>query len=98
MSAGPRDRDGPASPAADPEKPLGGVGVDGGVAGQIPLWSSDPSLMPGVQHHGFPLAQGTVTDGLQKIAALFEPLMPVLTERQMGEKLLPWRRNAVGGV
>ena len=38
-------------------------------------------------HHGLPLAQGTLTDGLHKIAALFEPLMPLLRERQMGEKL-----------
>ena len=37
--------------------------------------------------HGLPLAQGTLTDGLHKIAALFEPLMPLLRERQMGEKL-----------
>jgi transposase len=40
-----------------------------------------------LNHHGLPLAQGTVTDGLHTIAALFEPLMPVLRERQMGEKL-----------
>jgi transposase len=40
-----------------------------------------------LNHYGLSLAQGTVTDGLHKIAALFEPLMPVLRERQMGEKL-----------
>ena len=39
-----------------------------------------------LQHHGVPLAQGTLTDGLQRIAALFEPVMQVLYERQMGEK------------
>jgi transposase len=38
--------------------------------------------------HGFPLAQGTLTDGLQRLKVLFEPLMPVLYERQMTEKLL----------
>src|SRR5215813_12712284 len=38
-------------------------------------------------HHGFPLSQGTLTDGLQRIKVLFEPLMPVLYERQMTEKL-----------
>jgi transposase len=27
--------------------------------------------------HGLPLAQGTLTDGLHKMAALFEPLMPL---------------------
>ena len=40
-----------------------------------------------LQHHGVPLAQGTLTDGLQRIAVLFEPVMPRCHERQMGEKL-----------
>jgi transposase len=39
-----------------------------------------------LKHHGFPLSQGTLTDGLQKIAGLFEPVMAGLYERQMGEK------------
>jgi transposase len=34
-----------------------------------------------------PLAQGTLTDGLQKIAVLFEPVMTALDERQMREKV-----------
>jgi transposase len=38
-------------------------------------------------HHGLSLAQGTLTDGLHQIVALFEPLMSLLHERQMGEKL-----------
>jgi transposase len=40
-----------------------------------------------LRHSGLPLAQGTLTDGLQRIAGLFEPLMPALYERQRGEKL-----------
>src|SRR6266446_6983073 len=40
-----------------------------------------------LRHHGLPVAQGTLTDGLHRIAALFEPLMSVLHERQMREKL-----------
>jgi len=40
-----------------------------------------------LRHYGVPLAQGTLTDGLQRIAVLFKPLMPALYERQMGEKL-----------
>jgi transposase len=39
-----------------------------------------------LKHHGVPLAQGTLTDGLQKIAVLFEPVMGQLYERQMREK------------
>jgi transposase len=44
-------------------------------------------LCQAFQHQGVPLAQGTVTDGLQKITPLFEPVVPALRERQMGEKL-----------
>jgi transposase len=40
-----------------------------------------------LRHYGWPLAQGTLTDGLQRIAVLVEPLMPALYGRQMGEKL-----------
>jgi transposase len=39
------------------------------------------------RHYGLPLAQGTRTDGLQRIAGLFAPLRQALHERQMGEKL-----------
>src|SRR5437773_2607109 len=37
--------DGAACATRDPEKPAGGVGVDAGVAGQIPLWPSHLSLL-----------------------------------------------------
>ena len=40
-----------------------------------------------LRHHGLPLSQGTLTDGLRRIAVLFEPLMPALHKRQMSEKL-----------
>src|SRR5712692_9430773 len=40
-----------------------------------------------LRHYGLPLAQGTLTDGLHRIAGLFEPLRHALHERQMGEKL-----------
>jgi transposase len=44
-------------------------------------------LCQALQHHGVPLAPGSVTDGLRKITPLFEPLVQALRERQMGEKL-----------
>jgi transposase len=44
-------------------------------------------LCQALQHHGVPLAPGTVTDGLQQITPLFEPVVQALRERQMGEKL-----------
>jgi len=40
-----------------------------------------------LRHHGLPLAPGTLTDGLQKIAVLFEPVVQALYARQMREKL-----------
>jgi len=40
-----------------------------------------------LRHYGLPLAQGTVTDGLNRIAPLCEPLVAALLEWQMREKL-----------
>ena len=40
-----------------------------------------------LRHYGLPLAQGTLTDGLQRIAGLFEPVVQALYARQMSEKL-----------
>jgi transposase len=40
-----------------------------------------------LRHYGLPLSQGTLTDGLQRLAGLFEPVMPALYARQMREKL-----------
>ena len=40
-----------------------------------------------LRHDGLPLAQGTLTDGLQRIAGLFEPVVQALYARQMREKL-----------
>lgn len=36
---------------------------------------------------GFPLSQGTVTGGLQRLAPLFEPLADALREKQLSERL-----------
>ena len=40
-----------------------------------------------LRHYGLPLAQGTLTDGLQRIAGLFEPVVQALYARQRSEKL-----------
>src|SRR5436190_3794042 len=40
-----------------------------------------------LKHHGLLLSQGTLTDGLQKVAVLCEPVISKLYERQMGAKL-----------
>jgi len=77
----------PPAPRVLPKSPLG-----------VSLWTTvlldkylygRPTyrLCEQLKHHGLPLSQGTLTDGLQKIAVLFEPVMTKLYERQMGEKL-----------
>jgi transposase len=77
----------PPVPRVIPKSPLG-----------VSVWtmvlldkylSSRPThrLCQELAHHGFHVSQGTITDGLQRLMALFEPLMPVLYERQMTEKL-----------
>jgi transposase len=38
-------------------------------------------------HLGFPLSQGTVTGGLQRLAPLFEPLVEVMRDKQLTERL-----------
>jgi transposase len=76
----------PPAPRVLPKSPLG-----------VSLWTTvlldkylygRPTyrLCEQLKHHGVPLSQGTLTDGLQKIAVLFEPVMTKLYERQMGEK------------
>src|SRR5215470_9512339 len=76
----------PPAPRVIPKSPLG-----------VSLWTmvlldkylyGRPTyrLCEELKHHGLPLSQGTLTDGLQKIAALFEPVMTKLYERQMREK------------
>jgi transposase len=76
----------PPAPRVIPKSPLG-----------VSLWTmvlldkylyGRPTyrLCEQLKHHGLPLSQGTLTDGLQKIAVLFEPVMTKLYERQMREK------------
>ena len=77
----------PPAPRVIPKSPLG-----------VSLWTTvvldkylygRPTyrLCEQLKHHGLPLSQGTLSDGLQKIAALFEPVISKLYERQMSEKL-----------
>jgi len=77
----------PPVPRVIPKSPLG-----------VSVWtmvlldkylSSRPThrVCQALAHHGFPLSQGTSTEGLQRLKVLCEPLMPVLYERQRTEKL-----------
>src|SRR5439155_14974171 len=38
-------------------------------------------------HHGLPVSQGTITDGLQRLVGMFEQLLSVLYDRQLKAKL-----------
>ena len=77
----------PPAPRVIPKSPLG-VSVWTMVLLDKYLYSRPTHrLCQELEHHGLHLSQGTLTDGLQRLKVLFEPLMPVLYERQMTEKL-----------
>jgi transposase len=77
----------PPAPRVIPKSPLG-VSVWMRVLLDKYLYSRPTHrLCQELEHHGLHLSQGTITDGLQRLKGLFEPLMPVLYERQMTEKL-----------
>jgi transposase len=77
----------PPAPRVIPKSPLG-VSVWTRVLLDKYLYSRPTHrLCQELEHHGFHLSPGTITDGLQRLKGLFEPLMPVLYERQMTEKL-----------
>ena len=77
----------PPAPRVIPKSPLG-VSVWTMVLLDKYLYSRPTHrLCQALEHHGLHLPQGTLTDGLQRIKVLFEPLMPVLYERQMTEKI-----------
>lgn len=77
----------PPAPRVIPKSPLG-VSVWTMVLLDNYLYSRPTHrLCQELAHYGFHLSQGTITDGLQRLKVVFEPLMPVLYERQMTEKL-----------
>ena len=77
----------PPAPRVIPKSPLG-VSVWTRVLLDKYLYGRPTyRLCEELRHHGLPLSQGTLTDGLQRIAGLLKPLMPLLYERQMTEKL-----------
>ena len=77
----------PPAPRLIPKSPLG-VSVWTRVLLDKYLYSRPTHrLCQEFAHQGLHLSQGTITDGLQRLKGLFEPLMSVLYERQMTEKL-----------
>lgn len=77
----------PPAPRVIPKSPLG-VSVWTMVLLDKYLYSRPTHrLCQELSHYGLHLSQGTITEGLQRLQGLFEPLMPVLYERQMTEKL-----------
>ena len=77
----------PPAPRVIPKSPLG-VSVWTTVLLDKYLYGRPTSrFCEQLTQHGLPLSQGTLTDGLQTIAGLFEPVMTKLYERQMREKL-----------
>ena len=54
-------------------------------AGQIPVPNLCTTILRELHGYGLSLAPGTITGGLYKIAALFEPLKQTWYEHQMSE-------------
>jgi transposase len=77
----------PPAPRLIPQSPLGGAGWTEVLRAKDLYGRPTARLCQARQHHGVPLAQGTVTDGLRQITPLFEPVVQALRERQMGEQL-----------
>ena len=76
----------PPAPRVIPKSPLG-VSVWTMVLLDKYLYSRPTHrLCQELEHYGLHLSQGTITDGLQRLKVLFEPLMLVLYDRQMTEK------------
>src|SRR6266478_9213345 len=77
----------PPAPRVIPKSPLGVSGWTMVLLDKYLYSRPTHRLCQELSHYGFPLSQGTITEGLQRLKGLFEPLMPVLYERQMTEKL-----------
>src|SRR6266851_2042054 len=87
----------PPAPRVIPKSPLG-VSVWTMVLLDKDLYGRPTHrLCEELQHHGVPLAQGTLTDGLQRIAVLFEPVMRALYD---GGKCLKRskEKRAIAGI
>jgi transposase len=76
----------PPAPRVIPKSPLGVSVWTRMLLDQYLYGRPTHRLCEELRHDGLPLAQGTCTDGLQRIAVLVEPLRPALYERQMGAK------------
>jgi len=77
----------PPAPRLIPKSPLG-VSVWTMVLLDTYLYGRPPHrFCEALRHDGLPLAQGTVTDGLNRIAPLFESVVAALLERQRRDKL-----------
>jgi transposase len=77
----------PPAPRVIPKSPLG-VSVWTRVLLDKYLYSRPTHrFCQELEHDGLHLPQGTLTNGLQRLKGLFEPLMPVLYEQQMTEKV-----------
>ena len=77
----------PPAPRVLPKSPLGVSLWTTGLLDKYLYGRPTYRFCEQLKHHGVPLSQGTLTDGWQKIAVLFEPVMTKLYERQMREKL-----------
>lgn len=77
----------PPAPRVIPKSSLGVSVWTGALLDKFLYSRPTHRFIQDMDHHGFPLAQGTLTDGLKKLAPLFEPLVKAMLEKQMTERL-----------
>src|SRR5437867_8334034 len=77
----------PPAPRVIPKSPLGVSVWTQGVLDTYLSGRPTYRFCEALRHHGLPLSQGTLPDGLQRLAGLFEPVMRALYERQRRAKL-----------
>ena len=77
----------PPAPRLLPHRPFGGAVWTDVLLATYLDGRPTARLCQALQPQGGPLSSGTVTEGLGKSTPLFEPVVPALRERQMGEQL-----------
>jgi len=77
----------PPAPRLLPKTPLGGSVWTAVLLDKYLYARPTHRLCEELGHQGFPIAQGTLTDGLGRLVPMFAPVMKALHKRQMSERV-----------
>ena len=81
MRGGTAAAHGAGAGTADSEGHPGHLGMGDGADRQVSAVPTEYRLLADLRAHGLDLAQGTITDGMRRLAPLFAPLREALIER-----------------